>query len=160
MQRHAPAVSLFRLNTLKAGGRFSFIGAEDVPGLSPAALYGGALSGRVMRPGVAGVRRAGVPEDIWSLTGTYDFGNGLALTASAVDVDAAPAGFSKSVLLPAYTLVNMSVIFERGNWTFSATAKNLTDERYFRANFPNLFGGVIVLPELPRHYSDRIEVRW
>jgi iron complex outermembrane receptor protein len=28
--------------------------------------------------------------------------------------------------------------------------KNLTDERYFRANFPNLFGGTIVLPELPR----------
>ena len=102
----------------------------------------------------------GVPKDIWSLTGTYDFGNGLALTASAVDVDAAPAGFSKSVMLPAYTLVNMGVVFERGNWTFSATAKNLTDERYFRANFPNLFGGVIVLPELPRHYSGRIEVRW
>ena len=26
---------------------------------------------------------------------------------------------------------------------------NVTDEEYFRANFPNLFGSVVVLPELP-----------
>ena len=153
-------IEVVNLNTLEAGGRFSFVGADDVPGIQPAALYGGALVGRIVQPGVAGARRAGVPEEIWSLTGTYDFGNGLALTASAVDVAATPASFSKSVLLPAYTLVNMGVVFERGNWTFSATAKNLTDERYFRANFPNLFGGAIVLPELPRHYSGRIEFRW
>ena len=153
-------IKVVNLNTLEAGGRFSFIGAEDVPGVSPSALYGGALVGTVVRPGEAGARRAGVPEEIWSLTGTYDFGRGLALTAGVVDVDAAPAGFSKSVLLPAYTLVNVGLVLRRGNWTFSATAKNLTDERYFRANFPNLFGGVIVLPELPRHYSGRIEYRW
>ena len=29
-----------------------------------------------------------------------------------------------------------------------------------RANFPNLFGGVIVLPELPRYYQARIQYRW
>ena len=153
-------IEVVNLNTLEAGRRFSFVGAEDVPGISPAALYGGALVGTIVQPGVAGARRAGVPEEIWSFTGTYDFGNGLAFTASAVDVDATPASFSKSVMLPAYTLINMGVVYKRSNWTFSATAKNLTDERYFRANFPNLFGGVIVLPELPRHYSGRIEVRW
>ena len=73
---------------------------------------------------------------------------------------ATPSGFSGSVILPAYTLVNAGLIFETGNWVASATAKNLTDERYFRANFPNLFGGVVVLPELPRHFAARLQYQW
>ena len=153
-------IEVVNLNTLQAGGRFSFIGADDVPGIAPEAFYGGALVGTVVRPGKQGARRAGVPEDIWSFTGTYRFGNGLAMTVNAVDVGAAHAGFSNSVLLPAYTLVNLGAVFETGRWTFSATAKNVTDERTFRANFPNLFGGVVVLPELPRHFSARAEYRW
>ena len=150
-------VEVVNLNTKNAGGRFSFIGADDVPGVAPGAFYGGALAGIVLRPGADGARRAGVPEHIWSLTGTYDFGRGVAASVSVIDVDAAPAGFSNSVILPAYTLVNAGLVFERGPWTFNVTAKNLTDERYFRSNFPNLFGGVIVLPELPRHYAARVE---
>ena len=75
-------------------------------------------------------------------------------------MDAVHSGFSNSVTLPGYTPVNAGLVVERGDWTFTAAAKNLTDERYFRANFPNLFGGVIVLPELPRYYQARIQYRW
>ena len=153
-------VEVVNLNTKNAGGRFTFIGADDVPGIAPGAFFGGALAGIVVRPGTGGARRAGVPEHIWSLTGTYDFGNGLAASASVIDVDAAPAGFSNSVVLPAYTLINAGLVYERGPWRVNVTAKNVTDERYFRSNFPNLFGGVIVLPELPRHYAARVEYRW
>jgi iron complex outermembrane receptor protein len=46
----------------------------------------------------------------------------------------------------------MTLGWESEQWKFSLTGKNLTDERYFRANFPNLFGSTIVLPELPRHF--------
>ena len=152
-------VEVVNLNTLDAGGRFGFIGAEDVPGIPRGAIYGGALTG-VLVPQVPDARRAGMPEQIWSVTGTYDFGRGLAANVSVVDVDATQSGFSKRVNLPAYTLVNAGVVFERGNWTVSAAVKNLTDERYFRANFPNLFGGVVVLPELPRHYAVRLQYRW
>ena len=153
-------VEVINLNTKNAGARFSFIGADDVPGVARGAFYGGALAGVVLRPGARGARRAGVPENIWSLTGTYDFGNGLAASASVTDVDAVHAGFSNSVALPAYRLVNAGIVYENGPWTFNVTAKNVTDERYFRANFPNLFGGVIVLPELPRHYVAGIQYRW
>ena len=153
-------IEVVNLNTLEAGQRFSFIGADDVPGIPPEALYGGALAGSVVRTGAKGARRAGIPEQIWSVTATYDFGGGLAASASVVDVAATPSGFSGSVVLPAYTLFNAGLVFEAGNWVVSATAKNLTDERYFRANFPNLFGGVIVLPELPRHFAARIQYRW
>ena len=153
-------LEIINLNTLQAGGRFSFIGADDIPNVQPWAFYGGALVGDVLRPGRSGARRAGIPKNILSFTGTYDFGNGLAASASVVDVDATPSGFSNSVILPAYTLVNAGVVFETDRWTYSFTAKNLTDERYFRANFPNLFGSIIVLPELPRHFAARIAYRW
>ena len=145
---------------MQAGGRFSFIGAEDVPGIDPAALYGGALAGVVRRQGAGGARRAGIPERIWSITGTYDFGYGVAASASVVDVAGTPSGFSGTVELPPYTLVNAGAVLERERWRLAATVKNLTDERYFRANFPNLFGSVVVLPELPRHYALRIQYTW
>ena len=153
-------IEVVNLNTLQAGERFSFIGADDVPGIPPESFYGGGLIGSVVRPGTQGARRAGIPEKIWSITGTYNFGRGFAASASVVDVTATPSGFSGSVVLPAYTLVNAGLVFESGNWVASATAKNLTDERYFRANFPNLFGGVVVLPELPRHFAARLQYQW
>jgi iron complex outermembrane receptor protein len=48
--------------------------------------------------------------------------------------------------------VNAGLRFERGKWAVNAQVKNLTDARYFRSNFPDLFGSSVVLPELPRHY--------
>ena len=152
-------IEAVNLNTLEQGGRFSFVGADDVPDLPAGALYGGVLGG-VIVPENLRARRAGIPEHIWSVTGTYDFGRGLAAHLSLVDVDSTHSGFSRSVRLPAYTLVNAGVVFEGGNWRVSAAVKNLTDERYFRANFPNLFGGVVVLPELPRHVALRIQYNW
>jgi len=154
------SIEVTNINTLQAGGRFSFIGAADVPGVAPGSLYGGALAGIVRRTGAEGARRAGIPKRVWSMTGTYDFGAGIAANASIVDVSSTTSGFSGSVVLPAYTLVNLGVVVEKGGWLLGASAKNVTDARYFRANFPNLFGSVVVLPELPRHYALRIQYRW
>ena len=154
---HMEAINL---NTLANGGRFSYIGADDIPGIAPQAFYGGALTGVVARDGKDAARRAGMPRNVLAVTGTWNFGGGVAISASAVDVDAVASGLSGSVVLPAYTLLNLGVVFERGPWTFNITARNVTDERYFRANFPNLYGGVIALPELPRHYRTYLEYRW
>ncbi|MYD45895.1 MAG: TonB-dependent receptor [Gammaproteobacteria bacterium] len=154
------AMEVINLNTLNWGSRFSFIGSDDIPGVAPETFYGGSLVGTVVRPGDRGARRAGMPSTIGSITATYDFGNGIAISGSAVNVDSVHSGFSNSVLLPAYTLINAGFVVERGNWMLTATAKNLTDERYFRSNFPNLFGGAIVLPELPRNFQTRLQYRW
>ena len=70
------------------------------------------------------------------------------------------SGFSQTVKLPAYTLVNAGLKYDLSGWSLTLTGKNLTDERYFRANFPNLFGSAIVLPELPRHYQASVEYRF
>lgn len=126
------------------------VGAEDLPGIEPWELYGGALVGNVVSDNP---RRAGMPEQIHSMLATWDFNNGWTLNGSIVDVEETPSGFSRSVLLPGYTLINVGAGYTARSWRFNVNLKNLTNERYFRANFPNLFGGVIVLPELPRHFT-------
>jgi iron complex outermembrane receptor protein len=75
---------------------------------------------------------------------------GLSGTISGTQVDSVWSGYSKSVKLPSYTLFNAGVRYARGNWAVGVQGKNLTDERYFRSNFPDLFGSSVVLPELPR----------
>jgi len=146
-------MEVVNLNTLENGGRFSFYGAGDLPQIDPALLYGGAVIGVPAAVNASQAKRAGVPENILTFTGTYAFDNGFAINASIIDVDSVFSGFSQAVELPAYTLVNLGVVYETEQWTFSLTGKNITDERYFRANFPNLFGSQIVLPELPRNYQ-------
>jgi len=139
--------------------RFSFFGAEDFPLIDdPSIFYGGYFSGNIQSP--ANSRKAGIPENIYTLTATYAFDNGLALSGSIIDVESTTSGFSQAIKLPAYTLLNLGVSYETENWTFQVNGKNLTDERYFRANFPNLFGGQIVLPELPRNFQARVAYKF
>ena len=101
-----------------------------------------------------------MPENIMSMTATYDFGNGVAVSGSVVDVDDTASGQSYAVRLPAHTLLNLSLSYEADDWGFILAAKNVTDERYFRANFPDLFGTTVVLPELPRHYQAKVSYKF
>jgi len=152
-------VEALMLATIAAGSEFSFLGQADLPLIDPTLLWGGQVGGLIPVGPSEGVR-AGMPENIMSVTGTYDFGNGLAVSGSVVDVDAVASGQSFAVTLPAYTLVNLSVSYDAENWSLIAAAKNVTDERYFRANFPDLFGTTVVLPELPRHYQAKLSYRF
>ena len=149
-------IEVTNLSTKENGRRFSFIGCDDMPNIPCDLIYGGTLGGNVSNI-ASGSRRAGMPEDIFTMTGTYDFGNGWTVNGSIIDVDEVSSGYSNAVTLPDYTLINLGVAFQTENWLVSVSGKNLTDEEYFRANFPNLFGGTIVLPELPRHFNARFQ---
>ena len=153
-------IEVVNRSTLDGGGRFSFLGAEDLPDTDPTRFYGGTAAGFVTLATNPGALRTGVPENIISVSGIYNFHNGLQLFGSVIDVDSAYSSFSRAVKLPAYTLVNAGAKYDLGRWSFTFTAKNLTDERYFRANFPNLFGSAIVLPELPRHYQASVAYKF
>ncbi len=142
------------LTTLDGGGRFSFFGAEDIPHIDPALFYGGAAVGNIFTSeSNPKAIRAGIPDRILSASAIYNLQNGVSGFVSVTDVTSVYSGFSQAVKLPAYTLVNAGIKWDAGSWSFTLNGKNLTDERYFRANFPNLFGSTIVLPELPRHYQ-------
>ncbi len=145
------------VSAVENGNLFSFFGADDLPQVDPTLIYGGQVIGLI--PAGDGGKQ-GIPENIYSATATYDFENGIAINASVIDVDSTFSGFSRSVELPAYTLVNAGVTWTSDDWKLSVSGKNLTDEEYFRSNFPNLFGGQIVLPELPRHWVAKVDYRF
>ena len=141
-------------STLEGGGRSSMYGADDLPHIDPALIYGASAWGTVSTSeSNPNAIRAGIPDQILAASAIYDLQNGVSGFVSVTDVSSVYSGFSQAVELPAYTLVNAGVKWDAGQWSFTLNGKNLTDERYFRSNFPNLFGGVIVLPELPRHYQ-------
>ncbi|MEO0549043.1 MAG: TonB-dependent receptor plug domain-containing protein [Pseudomonadota bacterium] len=139
------------LSILEAGSQFSFLGAEDLSGVDPTLHYGGQPGGLVSTGGTRDdAKRAGIPENLYSLTATYEFDNGLALSGSVTDVEEVFSGQSQAVTLPAYTLVDLGASYEFDNWLLRVNILNATDEEYFRANFTELFGSTIVLPERPR----------
>lgn len=153
-------MKVYNLTALEFGNQFGFLGLEDLVNLEDKSLVlgGNPIGLNFVGEGTSNpeARKAGVPENIYTFTGTYDFQNGLASNISIVRADDTPSGFSGSVTLPAYTLINAGIAYEYKDWNFNLTIKNLTDEKYYRSNFPDLFGSQIVLPELPRHYSATI----
>lgn len=155
-------IEIRNLTAEDEGTQFSFFGAEDIANFygitDPSLVYGGQVIGLVPVEGDA--LKAGVPENLYSFTGTYDFGNGLTVNTSVIHADSTFSGFSESVELPSYTLVNAGVFYEFSDFSISVTGKNLTDEEYYRSNFPDLFGSQIVLPELPRHYQASVNYKF
>ncbi|HEY0685945.1 MAG TPA: TonB-dependent receptor [Steroidobacter sp.] len=146
-------LKVYNLGAEDAGTQFSFAGAADVPGVDPTLFLGGVLPSLVMVDGREASRKAGIPDEMFSLYGMFSFGgmlSGFTGTLGATHVASVWSGFSKTVKLPSYTLLNASVYYENQHWKLGLQGKNLTDERYFRSNFPDLFGSSVVLPELPR----------
>lgn len=148
-------LKVYNLGAEAAGTQFSFAGAADVPGVDPTLFLGGVLPSIVLVDGKEASRKAGIPDEMFSLYGMFSFGgmlSGFTGTLGATHVASVWSGFSKSVKLPSYTLVNASMYYENANWKLGLQGKNLTDEKYFRSNFPDLFGSSVVLPELPRSF--------
>lgn len=136
---------------LESGTQFSFFGIEDLINVSdPTSHLGAQPIGLVPISSEDDARRAGIPENLFSFTGTYEFDSGLSVSGSMVAVESVFSGQSQVVKLPGYTTVDLSASYPVDNWLFRATVKNATNEEYFRANFTELFGSTIVLPEKPR----------
>jgi iron complex outermembrane receptor protein len=155
--------NLTAYNNGEGGSLFGFLGIEDLTSLTDASLiYGGNPIGLTLigEGDKEASRKAGIPENIYTLTATYDFENGFAANASLVKSDETFSSFSQSVTLPSFTLVNAGVSYQADTWSTSLNIKNVTDEKYFRANFPDLFGAQIVLPELPRHFQATVNYKF
>ena len=147
-------IEVTNLTVLDGGGfQFGFFGAEDFANIDdPSIFFGGTPNGNTAYGNTTAIK-AGIPENTYGLTATYDFLNGYAASVSVVNADEVASGFSGAVTLPSYTLVNAGLSYQAEDWSLNLTVKNLTDEDYFRSNFPDLFGSQIVLPELPRHWN-------
>jgi iron complex outermembrane receptor protein len=148
-------IKVYNLAHPVGGSQFSFAGAADLPGVDPASFYGGTVASLVYIPNREFTRKAGIPENLYSLNAIFTLDSllkGVTASVGASHVDSVWSGYSKTVKLPSYTLVNAGLHYENKNWKVGFQAKNITDERYFRSNFPDLFGSSVVLPEVPRNY--------
>jgi iron complex outermembrane receptor protein len=149
------------LTAEQIGWQFGFLGTEDLVSVDDKSrLFGGQVIGFNLIPEDGKALKAGIPENICTATATYDFENGYTVNTSIIHADETPSGFSATIMLPSYTLVNAGIGYETDTWSAKLNVKNLTDETYFRSNFPDLFGSTIVLPELPRHYQASIAYKF
>jgi iron complex outermembrane recepter protein len=149
------SLDVYNLGAEDAGTQFSFAGAADLNGVDPALVYGGGVPSIVIVPDKEAARKAGIPETMYSLYAMFSFDgmlSGVTGTIGATHVGEVYSGFAKNIKLPDYTLLNASVYYETSSWKVGLQGKNLTDEVYFRSNFPDLFGNSVVLPEMPRSY--------
>lgn len=154
-------LEITNLTALNSGTQFGFLGAGDLPNVSdPSLFYGYVVKGLTLVGNEAQAKKAGIPENMVSLTGAYNFGDGYSITASAVHAESTHSSFSKAIKLPSYTLFNAGISYNTDTWGVSLQGKNLTNERYFRANFPDLFGSTIVLPELPRSFVGKVTFKF
>lgn len=151
---------VYNLTFQSAGSTFSFFGIADLPQVNPTLFQGGQLEGYLLIPNAEASRRAGIPENLESGTATYRFDNGIAFNASVTHVQSVFSGQSQAVRLPAYTLVDLGASFEKNNFLFRVVVKNATDATYFRANFTELFGSTIVLPERPRSFQASVTYKF
>ncbi len=148
------SMSVYNLSAAATGTQFTFVGAGDLKGVNPALMYGGSV-GSVFAVSPNGSLKAGLPKTLASVNlylSADPWVQGLSGSLAVTHSSFAYSGFSQAIKLPAYTLLNAGLRFERGKWAVNAQVKNLSDARYFRSNFPDLFGSSVVLPELPRHY--------
>ena len=150
-------LEVINLTALENGSQFSCLGAEDLTGVSdPSLVFGTSPGGLIPVNSRSDAQKAGTPENVYSVTGAYNFGNGFGVTTSVQYVDSVYSGFSKQVKLPDYTLVNVGLNYRTGPWKFDVQVRNLTQEDYFRSNFPDLFGTTVVKPERPRNWTASI----
>jgi iron complex outermembrane receptor protein len=152
---------VYNLTFFDAGSTFSFFGINDMINVTnPALFLGGQPGGFIAIPNKEASRRQGIPENMFSLTGTYKFDNGIALSGSLVHVDSVFSGQSRAVKLPAYTTLDLGASYETGPFLFRVVVKNATNARYFRANFTELFGSTIVLPEKPTSFQGTLQYKF
>jgi iron complex outermembrane receptor protein len=130
-----------------AQAQFNWFNVPSV-GIDPALVYGGELTGNV--DGLSFPKLPQVPNKTFSLIGIYRFDNGFGANISYTHIDKVWADRIGTITLPAVDLLDASIFYSTERFDVRFTVRNLTNERWFRGNFGFFFGGVTVLPELPR----------
>lgn len=137
---------------------FNFLNSADTnfPG---ELIYGGTVGGSVLASEDY-EERSGVPDKNLSFVTTYFNDAGWGVNFAAKFIPEVAANRTKTITLPEAYLFDLGGFYENDNWRVSFIVKNLTDEQWFRSNFPELFGGVVVLPQLPRTYEATVTYKF
>ena len=138
----------------ESGTVFSFIGASNLPHIDPTTIFGG-LIGANHHVGRK-APRGGIPEATWSLSGMQQWTERFRTGFTYTSVDETEASVIGGIVLPDYQVLSLTGSYERGKMRVSLYVNNVTDELYFRGNFPSLYGNNNVLPQLPLNWSAEV----
>lgn len=144
--------------TTAGGTTFSYVGAADLPNVDPATWFGAIIGGN-HEVGTEPLRGA-LPEKIFSVSASYKWTDNITTSLNVTDVDETEPSVLGGIVLPAYTLVNASAVYSTEKYTAGFYMNNLTDETYFRGNFPSLYGNNAILPELPRNWKAEVSYKF
>lgn len=137
---------------------FAFLNPEQAAYLAGAETKGeyfwaGTLGNAQSCCDVGHEERSGLPDKTLSFNTTWRSNGPWEANLGVSYISEVAADRLKQLSLPSAFLVNAALVYNTDRWTIRAIGKNLTNERYFRGNFPGLFGGVTVLPQLPAHWE-------
>lgn len=135
----------------ESGIAFSYMGAANFPQIDPASVFGGAITADHF----VGKRaaRGGIPEVSWSISGTQSWTEKFRTGFSYTWVDETASSVIGGIILPDYEVLNLNATYETDAYRVSLYLANVTDELYFRGNFPSLYGNNAVLPSVPRNWQ-------
>ncbi len=137
---------------VNAGTQWGNPATTGVPGIN---AYGGTVFTAVpaARAATDFIERAGSPDKVISGSVSYTMMDRLTATLSGTYQASVSADRLKSVILPSAMVFNGSLGYGIGAWHLKVSVSNITDEWYYRSNFPDIFGGAVVLPLPSRGYE-------
>jgi iron complex outermembrane receptor protein len=116
----------------------------QVLGLNPLQTYGGNFVGNGYQIGFPGPEEVPGPKSVLGLTGTYTDPKGWGVSIGVTHSASMYAGYTQSVLLPAYTVARAAIFYNVGKWSLQINANNIFNAQYFLPQ--SLFNEVLILP--------------
>lgn len=142
----------------EGGVTFSYLGAANLPNVDPSTIYDGIIGANQVVD--EETLRGGIPEVTWSLSASYRFTPTMTGAVSTTYVEEVDSSVLGGIELPDYYLVNASFVYNSDKYKVGLYMNNITDETYFRGNFPSLYGNNAVLPERPRNWSAEVAYKF
>ena len=129
------------------GYTFTYLGAANLVNVAPSTFFGGIIGADVYVD--QWTERGGIPEVSWGISGTQRWSERFRSSFSWTWVDATYSSVVPGVLLPRYKVLNANLVYELEDFRVGLYLSNVGNERYFRGNYPSLYGNNTVLPSKP-----------
>jgi iron complex outermembrane receptor protein len=125
----------------------------------PADYFGGRLQTTLSNDPLYATR-AGYPQMVFNLNGTFFFSRALAINLSANYQQEVASGRIRDITLPAAKILGAALIYDSTHWTLRASVSNLTNELYFIPNSPDFAGEATVIPAPERNYETSVSFKF
>ena len=140
------------------GYTFTYLGASNLINVDPSTVFGGIIGADIYVDQWS--ERGGIPEVSWGISGIQRWSKRLRSSFSWTWVDETYSSIVPGILLPKYDLLNVNFIYELDDFKLGVYFSNVGNQRYFRGNYPSLYGNNTVLPSQPFRWFAEVAYRF